>query len=170
MTRCRYPAALKTRLSSAPSLVIVKLMSKWYILIIAFVYLFIFTAPIHAATYYVSPTGNDSSAGTSTSSPWATFNHAWQNLYPGDTLYLMNGIYKQALSPNVRSGQAGNPITIKAQNPGQATVDGNYDHIPVSISGEYFVVEDLLVQHSGRTAPVAQHLVDVLGNHNTFRR
>ena len=69
-----------------------------------------------AATYYISPNGNDNNNGTSTTTAWQTFDRAWDALQPGDTLLLMDGTYTKAttglVQPNVRNGQPGNPITI----------------------------------------------------------
>ena len=77
-----------------------------------------------AETYYIAPNGDDNRSGTSEGDAWATFNHAWQSLFPGDTLILLDGVYYQTLQPNVRAGQPGKPITIKAQNDGRAIIDG----------------------------------------------
>src|ERR1035441_2260638 len=42
-------------------------------------------SPILATTYYVSPAGNDSNAGTQ-SSPWRTIQAGANNAVPGDTV------------------------------------------------------------------------------------
>jgi hypothetical protein len=42
--------------------------------------------------YYVSPTGNDSAAGTQ-STPWKTIAHAQSVAQPGDTVYFRGGTY-----------------------------------------------------------------------------
>ena len=74
------------------------------------IYLFLTSAThAYAADYYVSPAGSDANSGTSQSAPVKTFNKAWQLLYPGDTLYLMDGTYYQSLEPNVRDGGP-NPV------------------------------------------------------------
>src|SRR5271166_956022 len=44
------------------------------------------------STYWVSPSGNDSSNG-SESSPFATLQHAMSSLHPGDTLDVKAGTY-----------------------------------------------------------------------------
>lgn len=72
--------------------------------------------------YFISPTGLDTNPGSLTA-PFATFNKAWKVLYPGDTLYLMDGTYRQPIWPNVRDGAAGKPITVQAYNDGKATID-----------------------------------------------
>src|SRR5262245_14536553 len=53
-------------------------------------------ATAHAATYYVSPNGNDSSSGTQ-SSPFRTVNRGVSVLNPGDTLLVRGGIYPESL-------------------------------------------------------------------------
>ena len=174
MTRCRYPAALKTRLSSASSLDIVKLMSKWYFLIIAFVYLFTFPAPLHAATYYVSPTGNDNNTGLSEAQPWASFDRAvnyyaqGEQLQPGDTLILLDGVYNHSIYPQYTEGTSGNPITIKAKNDGKAIIDGQGVRTPVSLdhwaANDYFIFEGIVAKNS------SQNVYHINGSHNIFRR
>jgi hypothetical protein len=55
-----------------------------------------------AATYYLAPTGNDSTGDGSIGSPWATLNKGTEGipgttyLQPGDTLYLRGGHYNGA--------------------------------------------------------------------------
>jgi hypothetical protein len=131
-------------------------------------------ASAQAAEYYIAPdykldgtknnTGSDSNNG-SVQSPIKTFNKGWQLLLPGDTLILQDGIYYQQLMPNMRSGQSGKPITVKAQNDGKAIIDGDLnrngvqdleptDVIPVQIgpathADEWFVFEGFIARNSG---------------------
>lgn len=49
---------------------------------------------ITTKTYYVSPTGNDKSNGESSSRAFATLAKAQSLVAPGDTIYMMPGIYK----------------------------------------------------------------------------
>ena len=72
-------------------------------------------SPTHAhlpTTYYVSPTGNDSAAGT-LGQPFATVQHGVDQLNPGDTLYLRAGNYHENVSLT-HSGTANAPITVAA--------------------------------------------------------
>lgn len=136
--------------------------------------------------YYVSPSGSDGNAGTSETQPWATFNHAWSYLYPGDMLVLLDGVYYQRLNPNKRNGAPGKPITIRAKNDGKAIIDGdtNGDGVPDLPSalqlgdtwsgeagqnpvGNYFVVEGLVVKNGGASG---NDTVNVFGQNNTLRR
>jgi hypothetical protein len=77
-----------------------------------------------AATYYVSPTGNDSRAGTSLADAWATFSRAWSVMRAGDTLLVADGTYRQRIAPTI-SGTSGAPVTIRAINDGRAVIDGD---------------------------------------------
>lgn len=122
--------------------------------------------------YYVSPGGNDGNSGTSAADPWKTFNRAWIDIYPGDTLVLMDGTYYQSLNPNKRNGQPGNPITIRAQNDGKAIVDGQYQRLPVKIGdtwpgpiSSYFVIEGIVARNSS-----GQVITVTNGDNNIFRR
>ncbi len=66
-----------------------------YALITAFcLCLFIkFDCSAYAADWYVSPSGNDSNAGTSTSSPFKSLMRAQEAASSGDTVYIMGGTY-----------------------------------------------------------------------------
>lgn len=147
----------------------------WIVFTIAACVLFALTIHLSGRaqgnTYYLSPTGDDSNSGTSTAQPWATFERAWQDLYPGDTLILMDGVYYQQLHPSKRDGEPGNPITIRAQNDGQAIIDGEYERIPVKIGeawpgpiGEYYVIEGIIARNS------VDSVYEIVGDHNVLRR
>jgi hypothetical protein len=79
----------------------------------------------HAATYYVSPSGNDSNNGTSQAQAWRTVARAQQvagNLQPGDQiLFQRGGTYTGKLTVNA-NGSSGNPIIIGAYGTGAAPV------------------------------------------------
>ena len=71
-------------------------------------------APLHAATFYVSTTGNDANGGTS-SAPWRTLGKANVTLRAGDTVLVMPGTYAERIDP-AYSGTETAPITYKAFN------------------------------------------------------
>jgi hypothetical protein len=133
---------------------------------------FIFAAnPNTGKTYYISPTGDDNRSGLSVADAWATFTRAWQDLYPGDTLILLDGVYYQSLNPNKRNGEPNNPITIRAQNDGKAVIDGQFQRIPLKLGdtwpgpiGTYFVLEGLVIKNSSR------NVIEMMGSHNILRR
>jgi len=70
-----------------------------------------------AGTYYVATNGNDSNAGTSTSSPWLTFNHAATVVNAGDTTIVENGTYTLTSTVTMTNqGTSSSPITFQAAN------------------------------------------------------
>ena len=95
--------------------------------------LFAFASFADAATYYISPAGNNANSGISISAPLKTFAFAIPRLNPGDTLTLMNGTYDGSTSgyPNIdctagaKNGTAAAPITLKAQNERKAFLNGD---------------------------------------------
>ena len=122
--------------------------------------------------YYMAPNGNDNRSGLSEADAWATFNHAWHYLYPGDTLILLDGTYYQTLAPNVRDGTANDPITIKALHDGKVVIDGQKQRVTVSFGyqpngwfiGQYYVVEGIIAVNSSEDV----YVIDAA--HVTLRR
>ncbi|MFN8464136.1 MAG: DNRLRE domain-containing protein [Caldilineaceae bacterium] len=137
-----------------------------------------YTASAATTTYYISPQGDDNNDGTSAAVPWQTFGHAWEVLEPGDTLVLLDGTYKGpttgVIQPNIRNGEPGKPITIKALNDGKAVIDGDGQDIPVRLGenwgpsgaiGNWFVVEGLVARNGTLSNFRIEH-----GNNNVLRR
>ncbi len=75
-------------------------MSSTFTIARGFVFLvFMAVASIHAqVSYYVSPVGNDLDAGTSVETSWLTIQHAADILEPGDTVFILAGIYDEAIT------------------------------------------------------------------------
>ncbi len=128
--------------------------------------------------YYVSPQGDDGNDGVSAGAPWRTFAHAWEVLQPGDTLLLLDGTYTAAttgvIQPNIRNGEQGRPITIKARNDGKALIDGEGQTIPVRLGenwgpsgpiGDWFVVEGIVARNGTLSSIRLEH-----AHHNVLRR
>ena len=93
-----------------------------------FLVFFAFCSVVSATTYYVAPTGKDSNPGTITQ-PWATFQHAFDNVIAGDTVYVRGGIYYAPSNGSgsvlTRDGSVGNYISIM-NYPGEVPiVDGS---------------------------------------------
>ena len=61
-----------------------------------------------AATYDVSPAGDDAADG-SAASPWRTLRHAVDRLEPGDTLRVHHGVYRESVTLT-RGGEPGRPV------------------------------------------------------------
>lgn len=103
---------------------------------------FIMMAPLsaNAATYYASPTGSGS---TCTSDAPCTVTGGLSKMAPGDMLFLKNGTYTGAVNMIGYYGNQTFPppgtsvnarTTIKAENVGQAIIDGEYIRCPLYMS------------------------------------
>ena len=103
----------------------------YYIMRKALFLLFLFIPAVLSATnYYVATTGSNSNNGTSTATPWATWQYGMEHLYPGDILYIRAGTYTTMYgssegvninpsSSRGRSGTSGSIITVSGY-PGEA--------------------------------------------------
>ena len=124
-----------------------------------------------ACTYYVSPTGSDSSPG-SLIMPWKTLRHGFDKIGAGQTLCLRGGTYAMTVPGGYnqvldRSGMASSPMVI-ANYPGEiAIIQGN-----TRINGAY-------VRLVGTPAPTpglvfegptgqALGLIDVMNTHDVI--
>lgn len=102
------------------------------------------TTSIKASDYYVSNTGNDTNAGTS-SSPFKTFSKAISILVSGDTLYIYGGTYTEKLSLT-KAYTSSAPLTIKPVFGQNVVIDGAGNDAPLSITGSYINLEGLEVK------------------------
>jgi hypothetical protein len=79
-----------------------------------------------AADYYVSPSGNDANAGTSTAAPWRTVAKVnGRSFAAGDRIYFQGGQVFSDAGLQVFSddtGSAGSPIVIGSYGTGRATL------------------------------------------------
>jgi hypothetical protein len=123
--------------------------------------------------FYLSPDGNDAHSGLTEAQAWATFDRAWQDLYPGDTLMLLDGVYYQSMRPNKRNGEPGKPITIRSKNDGKAIIDGEFIRTPIALRGylpsDFYVIEGILARN-GSISPLPQAVIRIEGSHNILRR
>jgi parallel beta-helix repeat protein len=76
--------------------------------------------PAVAATYYVSTSGSNSNAGTSTAAPLRTINSALGRAKPGDFVFVRAGTYREEVEAK-KAGAAGQPIFLSAY-PGEVPV------------------------------------------------
>jgi hypothetical protein len=81
-------------------------------------------APVaSAATYYVSPSGDDGHPGTA-EQPFATVQRGVDALGAGDTLVLRGGRYAESVHVHGKQGTAQAPITIVGAEGEGASIDG----------------------------------------------
>ena len=79
-----------------------------------FILLFLLsTIGIQATKYFVSPMGSDLYTGTQTN-PFKTISMGASLAQPGDTVYVLEGIYRERVSPP-RGGIAGKPIVYMGE-------------------------------------------------------
>jgi hypothetical protein len=107
----------------------------------------------NAATYYVSPTGDNGNPGT-ISQPWATPGYGSRQLNPGDTLIILGGRYvlgqfdQDDLVP--QSGAAGTWITIKGEEGNRPVLAGR-DNLMAAVNlndgKSYIRIENLEITH-----------------------
>ena len=97
------------------------------------------------ATYYVSPNGSDSAAGTS-NAPWRTIQNAADMLQPGQTAIVSAGNYGERVSIG-RSGTNAAPITLQAASGADVKLLG------FDLSGSNWVLNgfDISTQTNGST-------------------
>jgi hypothetical protein len=90
----------------------------------------LFTLNLGAATYYVSPIGNDGAAGT-IGAPWLTFQKAFNTAVAGDIVYFRGGVYYTTVSQNCgSSGTEANPIRFFNYPGEKPIVDGINKTVP----------------------------------------
>jgi len=79
--------------------------------------------PTWAATYVVSPTGNDRAAGNA-AQPLQAIAAAAQRAMPGDTILVKPGVYRERVSPP-RPGEPGKPIIYRGERLGTVFIRGS---------------------------------------------
>lgn len=128
------------------------------LLVVAFVGAFFPGKAFAAATYYVSPSGNDNNNGRSMSTPWKTLSKVNSFAFaPGDTVCFQRGGTWQGQLNITRSGTSGSPITYGAYGTGNLPViSGSNRTIPsnqgqglINIGASNIVVDGLHSSYSG---------------------
>ncbi len=111
--------------------------------------------PAYCSTYYVSPTGNDTTGDGSIGNPWKTIPKAVTAASAGDTIYLRGGTHSYTSTISItKNGASGNPITLQAYLDEAAVVD--FDGQPygsssrgISVSGNYWHLKGFTIQNAG---------------------
>ena len=130
---------------------------------------------VYGATYYISPTGNDSSGNGSIGSPWKSLSKADGYLNPGDILYCRGGIYTDTSDyfQSATNGSSGSGITIKnyiGEIPifralGQVTNDGN---VIFKIDHDYYVIDGIEIRPTD-TSTFLHNGIRINGDYNEVK-
>jgi Periplasmic copper-binding protein (NosD) len=119
-------------------------------------------------TFYVSPTGSDSNAGT-LDAPWRTLDYAFSQLDPGETLMLRAGTYVG--DPTyTRVGTALGPIVVR-NYPGESPILEAATTYPLRVKGSaaYTTFQGLIFQKAQTGSNYANVYVLEQANHVAFR-
>lgn len=109
-------------------------------------------APANAdgAIYYVDPSGSDIFGDGSQGSPWASIQHAADQVGPSDTVLINPGTYAGGIVVET-GGTASAPITFRANGPGVVIEGSGGERDAFFIDhADYIVVEGLTIQHAQR--------------------
>ena len=111
-------------------------------------------AQADVATYHVHPDGDDGAVGTSAEEAFATIARGLAALAPGDTLYLGDGVYREAdLVVEGLRATAERPTVIKSVKRWGAKVEGVVYHTVLFkvLDCAHLVLDGLEVYHPGDT-------------------
>jgi len=115
----------------------------------------LFLAPISEGTdYYISPSGSDSSAGTSPDSAWQTIEKVNSFTFKaGDHIFFEGGkTFKGSLRFDAdESGTKANPLSVGSYGKGRATISSGKENGLYLYNCGGFIVRDLILVGAGRT-------------------
>lgn len=119
------------------------------------------TLPFFAAgaTYYISPSGNDSADGLTTGAALKTIQKAVEAAQPGDTVNLAAGEYRQDIISR-RNGSLPAPITITG--PAEAVIKGGGNDRVIEINHDYYILNGFTVDGLYGPATKASNYRDIL--------
>ena len=81
---------------------------------------------VFSKNLFVGIGGSDSNPGTR-ELPFETLQYGANHLAPGDTLFILEGNYRQSLKKNYLKGEQGSPIVISAYPGHRVVIDGTVD-------------------------------------------
>ncbi|GEM_PF-4561284 len=79
--------------------------------------------PEAAPLRYVSPDGDDAADGRTPKTAWKTFAKAAGSAGPGETVYVLPGVYAESVTLSAR-GREGRPLAFKTHGRGRVVLDG----------------------------------------------
>ena len=105
--------------------------------------------PALANTYFVAPDGDDNFGHGTKDRPWASVQRGVNSLEPGDTLYVRQGRYREAITI-ANSGEPDARITVAAYDGEEVILDGTMPVTgwePVTENDEHLTVHGQLNRH-----------------------
>lgn len=110
------------------------------------------TAPQFSRVHWVSPSGNDASAGTE-GAPFRTVAKALSVAQPGEAVFLKSGTYLERLKLEERGGSASKALTLKAAPGATPIIKGGSGSgsgtTMIDVRGAYWRIEGLTVDVAG---------------------
>jgi hypothetical protein len=134
--------------------------------------LLFFAGYSHATSWYVSPSGSNTTTGLSTSVPFRTLQYASQQTAPGDTVFAMNGTYTNSTPGTAvmtvwTSGTANAWITYRNMPGHSPAIQLTNNWSAISVDGEdYIIIDGFTVIGNNANVTLAQALAaqNDLGN------
>ncbi len=114
-----------------------------------------------AGLYCVSPSGDDSNAGT-VGSPWRTLQHAADSVFPGDVVQVRDGIYRETLQIE-KNGRPDSPIQFEAY-PGEAPIIEGKEfgrQTCVTISANYVNLKGFEIRNGDTGLEMTGHHIEI---------
>ncbi|GAB4197903.1 MAG: hypothetical protein Tsb002_32450 [Wenzhouxiangellaceae bacterium] len=119
------------------------------------------SAPVMAAVWYVSTTGNDNTGDGSINAPWATITHAVDQAAGGDEVVVRPGLYNGR--QNLRQ-QFDPPLRVRSETPYAARLRHNAGAALVVFNGRNIVIEGFDIAHApGNGGALVIQVQDLLG-------
>ncbi len=120
----------------------------------------------NATTYFVSPSGNNSSTGLTVAAAWASIEQAevLGVISPGDTVNILPGTYMRTTPVQlITSGTGSLPIVYRRYGRGPAVIDmSGADGLTLVVSASYTEITGVTVANS------TDHGIELIGHHNTI--
>lgn len=135
-----------------------------------------------AHTYYISPTGNNTTGDGTENNPWATIYEAWKHCTSGDTIFCKNGLYPRQGLPNSDStrfthsinliGESKDGVWFKEADNHEWTQDSTYTNLYHTTRSGVSEVIDISERTSGKFAKLTEvfSITDCASTPNTFFR
>lgn len=114
----------------------------------------LFTIPVAAQTYYISPAGDDAAAGT-IDAPWHSIDKACATINAGATVLVRGGSYRDNYCHGQARGTTTSHITIKAYPNEMPIFTGTHVYgVTFNIFGAYWDLEGLRFEDTALSAVV----------------